>query len=146
MPNSDIMGNMLSQGNTAEIFERDEDKILKLYRPEMPEDFYVYEFGVMQYVYEHLKIAPKPIETVNINSRIGAVYERINGITMLKLMLVNPWKLHKYAKLLALWHIVLQRPVTIAATTVKEKLRREIESVSLLSINKKSLIYKLFPQ
>ena len=141
MYNSALIGNMLGQGNTAEIFEWDRDKILKLYRPEMPDNFCLYEFKVSQYAHEHLKITPKPIEVINFDGRIGAIYERIDGKTMLKLMISRPWKMSTYSKMLARYHIDIQQPVNITVNTVKEKLRREIESVSLLSTNEKKSIY-----
>jgi Ser/Thr protein kinase RdoA (MazF antagonist) len=140
MTDSAVMGKMLSQGNTAQIFEWGEDRILKLYRPGIPDDFCTYEFMVTQYAYEQLQVTPKPMEIVHVDSRIGAVYERIDGNTMLKSMLAKPWTLDKCSKILAQCHIALQRPVNIPLTTVKEKLKREIESVSLLSANEKSSI------
>ena len=142
MPDSNRMGDLLGQGNTAEIFAWDEDKIVKLYRSEMPDDFCVYEFQVAQYAYEQLKIAPKPIEIVRIDSRIGAVYERISGKTMLKLMIEKPWRMRRYSKKLAQYHIALQQPLHITVTDVKDKLKKEIESGLLLSANEKNLIYK----
>jgi hypothetical protein len=140
MAASTVMEKMLSQGNTAQIFEWGEDKILKLYRSGIPDDFCTYEFMVTQYAYEQLRVTPKPMKIVHVDSRIGAVYERIDGDTMLKSMLAKPWALGKYSRILAQCHIALQRPVSIPLTTVKEKLRREIESVSLLSANEKKLI------
>lgn len=89
---------------------------------------------------EVLKIAPKPIEIVRCKDRIGAVYERLNGETMLKLMLSKPWSLSKYSKMLARCHAAIHKKSTLSARTVKEKLRREIENVSLLSSEEKQFI------
>ena len=142
MTNVKRMGDLLGQGNTAEIFEWDDDKILKLYRSEMPDDFCIYEYKVTKYAYELLKIVPRPIEMVEIDSRIGAVYERFDGKSMLKLLIAQPWKLKTYSKMLAQYHIAIQRSVNTDLITVKEKLKRDIECVSLLTMNEKNLIYK----
>lgn len=135
---------LIGQGNTSEIFEWNNNTILKLYHNEMPNDLCVHEFEITKYVYEHLKITPKPIEIINIDGRIGAVYEKLNGKTMLNMMLLKPWNISKYSKMLANYHITMQKNAKgdIQTLTVKEKLKQDIESVSLLSIREKELIYK----
>lgn len=135
---------LIGQGNTSEIFEWNNNTILKLYRNEMPNDLCVHEFEITKYVYEHLKITPKPIEIINIDGRIGAVYEKLNGKTMLNMMLLKPWNISKYSKMLANYHVTIQKNAKgdIQTLTVKEKLKQDIESVSLLSIREKELIYK----
>jgi thiamine kinase-like enzyme len=59
---------------------------------------------------------------------------------MLKLMLSKPWRTGKYSKMLAQCHVSIQKNVIIQTETVKEKLRRDIESVSLLDSQEKQLI------
>jgi len=142
MPNIDVKGSLLGQGNTAEIFEWGSDKILKLYRHGLSGDLCVNEFEMTIYANEYLKIAPKPVELVNIDGRTGAIYERINGETMLKLMLSKPWRINQYSKMLARCHAAMQKPVTHHAITVKEKLKRDIEGVQLLSPGEKHVIYQ----
>jgi hypothetical protein len=135
-------GEMIGQGNTAEIFEWGNHDILKLYRSRLPEKLCTYEFEVTKYVYEHLKIAPKPIELIHIDGRIGAIYERLSGKTMLKLLLSKPWSVRKYSKALAHCHVAIQKSSNLSVITVKEKLRRDIENVVQLTSEEKLAIYK----
>jgi hypothetical protein len=155
-----VKGKLIGQGNTAEIFEWGHQHVLKLYRKGLPEDFCVNEFEITRYAHEYLKIAPKPIELLHIDGRIGAVYERLSGKTMLKLLLSQPWNLRKYSTMLARCHVEIQQNAglsagslssaplstgplsegTLSARTVKEKLRRDIENASLLSFEKKQSI------
>jgi hypothetical protein len=134
-------GRLLSQGNTAEIYEWDTGKILKLYRKGLPEALCRYEFAVTKGVYNLLQIVPKPFEIVYVNDRIGAVYEQIQGKTMLKTILSKPWAFKRYARMLALYHIRIQKPVDFILPTVKEKLKRDIEATLLLSDTEKQRIY-----
>lgn len=129
----DKKGLLLAQGNTAEIYEWETDKILKLYRKGLPEALCNDEFYVTKSVYDLLKITPEPFEIVHINGRVGAVYERINGKTMLKEMMSKPWRISKYSRLLAQYHKNIQRPIDFNLPTVKEKLKRDIDAVTLLS-------------
>ncbi len=135
-------GRFLSQGNTAEIYEWETDKILKLYRQGLPETLCEDELRMTKNVYELLHIAPKPFEIVHIGNRVGAVYERIQGTTMLKEMLSKPWTFSKYSRLLAQCHINIQKPVEFKLPTVKAKLKRDIKASPLLSNEEKQQIYQ----
>lgn len=137
-----LKGKLIGQGNTAEIFEWDNNNILKLYRNGLSEDLCTKEFELTKYAFEHLNIAPKPIKLIYSNGRAGAIYERLTGKTMLKLLLSKPWNFRKYSKLLAHSHIKIHQRATLSAVTVKEKLREDIENVTLLSLEEKQLLYK----
>lgn len=152
-----VKGKLIGQGNTAEIFEWGHQHVLKLYRSGLPEDFCINEFEITRYAHEYLKIAPKPIELVHIDDRIGAVYERLSGKTMLRLLLSQPWRLRRYSMMLARCHVEIQKKAAPSAgtlptgtlssgipsaVTVKNKLRRDIENVSLLSFEEKKLVNK----
>lgn len=131
---------LIGQGNTAEIFAYDTGNILKLYRYGMPDELCAREFSITKYVYEKLKIAPQPIEEVIVEDRVGALYEQVQGITMLKKMLTAPWKLAKYSKELAQYQAAIHIPVDIDIISVKEKLKRDIVAVtSLLPEEKQNL-------
>ena len=134
----------LSQDNTAEIYEWDTDKILKLYRQGLPETLCKDELRMTKSVFGLLQIAPKPFEIVYVGDRVGAVYERIPGTTMLMEMLSKPWKLSKYSRLLAQCYINIQKSVEFKLPTVKEKLKRDIGASPLLSNEEKQQIYKYY--
>ncbi len=135
-----LKGDLIGQGNTAEVFEWEDKGVLKLYRNGIPEIACTNEFTITQYAYEHMKIAPKPIEIIHSNERIGAVYERLNGKTLLKMMVAKPWKLRKYSKMLAQCHMKMHTKASLSVRTVKEKLLDDIKRVSILSLEEKRLI------
>lgn len=135
-------GRFLSQGNTAEIYEWEADKILKLYRQGLPKALCENEFRVTKSVYDLLQIAPKPFEIIQVGDRVGAVFKRIQGRTMLKEILSKPWTFRKYSRLLAQYHISIQKPVEFELPTVKDKLKWDIESSTLLSNEEKQQIYQ----
>lgn len=134
-------GRLLGQGRTAEIFEWSRDCVLKLYREDMPESFCRQEFEWTGLVYEHGKVAPKPVQMIRLDGRNGAIYERLSGETMLAVMNRMPWRAKKFAKVLAKSHIDLHKTVDIEAIPVKEKLARDIENAGLLSsVDKKKIM------
>ena len=135
-------GVLLAQGNTAEIFEWDSDKILKLYRKGLPEALCHDEFNITKDVYDLLKVTPHPVEIVYIDGRVGAVYERIKGKTMLKVMMSKPWTFRKYSRILAQCQISMQKQICFELPTVKEKLERNIADAPVLSDIEKHRIYQ----
>lgn len=135
-------GQFLSQGNTSEIYEWEPGKILKLYREGLPDRLCLEEFSITKNVYERLRISPEPFETVRIDGRAGAVYEQIRGETMIKSIASKPWTYKKYAGMLAQCHARIQIPVNFKLTTVKEKLKKDIEATKLLSDAEKRQIHR----
>lgn len=131
---------MIGQGNTAEIYAYGTDCVLKLYRNSMPDRVCLDEFHYTQIAYQLTSVAPKPIKTTMIDGRMGAIYQKLPGTTMLKQMMMRVWKADHYARCLADYHIAIQKPVEEDIPTVKEKLALDIESADLLSAAEKDLL------
>ncbi|MBH1941508.1 phosphotransferase [Mobilitalea sibirica] len=135
-------GRLIGQGNTAEIYEIPPDRILKLYRDGIPKEACEHEFYVTQNVSRLLGVCPKAYEVVHTDGRIGAIYEKVDGITMLKCMLAKVWTVRKQAKLLAHYHKEIQQEVDFQIYSVKDKLRFEIKKVTELSDSDKEKIFR----
>ncbi len=138
----DGIGKMIGQGNTAEIYDYNADCVLKLYREAMPEQVCRDEFRYTLIAYHAASNVPEPIDIIHMDGRIGAVYRKLPGRTMLRRMMAKLWKSGYYAKCLADYHIAVQQPIGGEIPTVKEKLRRDIESTDLLLEDEKLLIYQ----
>lgn len=136
------VGKMIAQGNTAEIFDYGNHSILKLYRDGLPKSLCHDEFEKTQVAYQLIKNVPKPVDTISFDERVGAIYEKLSGKTMLKKLLSSPWRVAQYAKALARYHINIQKPVAVEFPTVKEKLKADIDRVDLLSDTEKHCIYR----
>lgn len=138
----DGKGQMIGQGNTAEVFNWGTESILKLYRSGLPDTLCTDEFHKTSEAYNLVKTVPKPIKIIRDKERIGAVYQKIKGKTMLKEMLAKPWSSRKYAKQFAEYHIDMQRPVDFEFPTVKDKLKCDISYVDVLKETEKQQLYK----
>ncbi|MDR0963622.1 MAG: phosphotransferase [Clostridium sp.] len=138
------IGKMIGQGNTAEIYEYGDNCILKLYRSAMPEQTCSDEFRYTMVAYKNGVKVPQPIEMIRTDERVGAVYERICGKTMLGLMLMKMWKIKYYANCLADYHIAIHNRLTNEDDiwSVKDKLRLDIDSSDDLSKDEKQSIYQ----
>ena len=133
---------LFKQGNTAEIYEYSDGKILKLFRADMPAEAVRQEFKKTQEIYQDIKNIPQAYELLNHQGRQGIVYERIDGIDMIKVMLRNLSKIKVYSQKLAQIHRDLHTQKVKLDYTAKTKLTEDIEAVPDLSIAEKSQIIK----
>lgn len=137
---------MIGQGNTAEIYRLDDNKILKLFRNGLYKGVIEREFQNGIIIQNILECVPKVYEMVEINGRYGIIYEEIHGRDMLKIMIGSLWKINDYSKKLAHYHLSIQKPVINNLCTVKEKLEEDLQSVDILSDGNKELVRKYIEQ
>ena len=81
---------LIAKGNTAEVFEYGEDKVLKLFKPGYPVEQIQREFNntvIMNRICVH---TPKAFEIVEHAGRQGIVFQKIIGVDLLSEYLKNP--------------------------------------------------------
>ncbi|MGM1048093.1 MAG: aminoglycoside phosphotransferase family protein [Bacillota bacterium] len=122
---------LIGQGRTADIFEHQDGKVLKLYKQEFPLDAINQEFAVSKFVYSLGIKTPRPFEIIQVNSRTGVIFERVFGISLLKVMTMKPWSIDKYSKKLAKLHFEIHRHQTHDGT----ELLRHQKGVLIHNIN-----------
>lgn len=133
-------GQLLGQGNTADIYEYGENKVLKLYREGISESACQQEFYITQNINLTFGNFPKAYEVVHIEGRNGALYERIYGQSMLKEMLSNMGAFKKQCMYLAHYHNSIHQLVDFEQPRVKVKLKSDIRHVKeLTDVEKKKL-------
>lgn len=137
---------MIGQGNTAEIYRIDNNKILKLFRTGLPKRVVEREYQNGITVQKILNCVPKVYEIVEINGRYGIVYEEIQGTDLLKIMLVSLWKINDYAKKLAHYQHDIHKPIKDTLYSVKGKLEEDLDSVNVLSEEHIEIIRKYIKQ
>jgi len=95
----------IAVGRTAEIFPFGDGKVLKLFFPTIPQSWVQKEEDIGQYIMKaHLPV-PKVYERTYLYDREGMVYERIEGPALLNELAKKPWKIVKYARMLANLHV-----------------------------------------
>lgn len=130
---------LLAQGNTAEIYEYG-GKILKLFRENLPLDAVKMEYRKAKELSTVLKNVPQVYELVNYQWRQGIIYEKVDGVDMIKAMLKEPGRLKEYSKKLAQWQFEIHKHKVDLGCAVKEKLKDDIEAVQDLSRSEKNQI------
>ncbi len=137
---------IIGQGNTAEIYKIDNNRILKLFRTGLPKSVVEREYQNGITVQTILNCVPKVYEMVEINGRHGIIYEEVKGRDLLKTMLISLWKINDYARKLAHYHLDIQKPVNDTLCSVKEKLEKDLNDVTVLSGEYKEIIQEYINQ
>ena len=95
---------LLGEGRSAEVFERDDTTVIKLFRREFPRHIAEWEAGATEIAAGCATFAPKFHGTVELDDRYGIVLERVSGPTLTAAASSRPWLLVHYAHLLARLH------------------------------------------
>lgn len=131
---------MLGQGNTAEIYQYEENKVLKLFREFMPITPIEIEYKIASMVQNQFQNVPRVYGMVKYRKRLGIVYEQILGKSMIELLQCHPLHIKQYSKQFASIHLSLHKKDIDVQTSVKEKLSRDIDNACELSSKEKEKI------
>ncbi|HKM21585.1 MAG TPA: aminoglycoside phosphotransferase family protein [Lachnospiraceae bacterium] len=135
---------LIGQGNTAEIYEYENDKILKLFRDYMDSTSIENEYHNSCVAYDLLMdCVPKVYDMVDYSDRTGIIYQKVIGSDMMKLMLSSVGSLKHLAKELAHIHHEMQINVNNKKLpSVKEKLIEDLRNVNQLEPEMKEQILR----
>lgn len=118
----------IGEGRTADIYDIQENKILKLYKNGFPSDAIQDEFLISQFVHSLGISTPQPYEMTSFEHRYGILFQRVMGISLLNIMKERPWLIKKHSRTLAALHYNLH---TYNANGL-EKQQREVLSHNIM--------------
>lgn len=135
---------IIGQGNTAEIFAYEDNKILKLFREGISEEIATLEYEKAVFVQTYITNVPKAYDLIKINNRHGIIYERINGQDMIVVMIKSITKVNYYSRMLARSHSIMHKNLVEfdEGFSMKDKLRADIEAVEVISNKQKEFLIK----
>lgn len=128
------LGNPIAIGRTAEIYAWQEGQVLKLFHNWFSIKAIEYEARIGRAV--HTLGLPVPVvlgEIIQVNERNGLVYERVDGISMLQLFSSRPWRVVKYARLLAELQAKMHSNPAPGLPSQRERLTWKIQNAKPLS-------------
>ena len=123
---------LLGQGRTAEVFAWQEHQIIKLFYAGYPPELVQFEMQKSRMISSMNLPTPKFIEMLEIDGRIGLVYERVYGISMLKMTNLRPWLLFRLAKQLAELHDAIHRQNGAGFPSIRPDLNAAIQRTASL--------------
>jgi len=133
-------GAMIARGRTAEIFSWQNDQVLKLFLDWCPTHYAEYEARITQAIHEAGLPVPKIEGTIEIDGRLGVIFQRVEGSSMLKDMLSKPWKLVPSARQLADLHMAIHSCEVSGLPSQRQQLENAIRGVPTLPANTKQAV------
>ncbi|MBQ6312328.1 MAG: anti-sigma factor antagonist, partial [Lachnospiraceae bacterium] len=91
----------IGQGGTAAVYQLDEDKIIKVYKPVFPLDVIRKEKEISQKLFLAGVPTAVPYEVVKCGDEIGVIYELLYAKTLLDLMISDPEHGEDYVRMMA---------------------------------------------
>jgi len=127
------LGKPIALGRTAEIYAWKEGQVLKLFYDWFPVSAIEYEARVAQAVYASGMPVPAPGDLIKVEGRLGLVYERLDGPTMLHVLQKQPWRLAALVQQFAELHANMHAISTTEPPSQRERLQHKIMDAKPLS-------------
>jgi len=137
-------GHMIARGRTAEIFAWKDDQVLKLFLDEGAVRSVEHEAQVTGAVHKAGLPAPAVEGIVEVEGRLGIVFERVDGPSMLQVFRSKPWRIPQLARTLARLHAAIHSCEMPELPSLREDLERGIrEEVELPEETKEAVLSHL---
>ena len=134
---------VIAYGRSAEILTYGNNQVVKLFRSDISKETAEEEYRIGAYVQQAGVAAPQPIAMLELDGRIGIVYPRIDGPTMLTRMTKQPWTGRKEAARMGLLHAQMHRCDSDVLPKQKVLLVDRINAAPLLTEEEKHRIIRL---
>lgn len=134
------LGNLVGQGNTAEVYEWGEDKVVKLYYKRYNLEGITDEYNTAQLLCKKDLPIPDVHGLVKLKERIGLIYDRILGKTLMEMIIIDKLKLEYYARMMANLHNCIQIRLDDGLDSYLEKINQNIEYANALSDSHKLIV------
>ena len=127
------IGPLIATGRTAEVYAWDKDQVIKLFHNWVSEQGIKHEFDAARKWHDAGVNAPKAYKLIGEYGRLGIVFERIDGSTMLSMMISYPTQLADYAKILAELHLSIHKVETTEKPSYIDSIKYCINASTVFS-------------
>ncbi len=130
-------GKLIGKGKTAEVYEWGNDKALKLYFKRYGYERAMHEAEIGNMIHTSGLPSPEVFDIIDVNGRVGLIFERIRGKSVLEKIKFNPLEMLTYAKQIAKLHYGIHQFCSNGLPSQKERFTLKIErSEKILGQNK----------
>src|SRR5665647_2700612 len=139
---SEKLGALIGIGNTADVFDFGLGKVAKLFHSGYPLASIRKEFENSRLLNSLDVLTPKCYELFHLEDRVGIIYDKIFGVSLLDLI-QQTRDVNQYAVILADIHKKILRQHLPSAEPAKMILRRNIEHTAVLTEQQKLKLYEI---
>ncbi len=137
-----MLGKLIGKGNTAEVFDIGNKKVVKLFKAGYPIDSVLKEFKNSRLINDIDQCIINSYQMIKYNGRYGIIYDKIEGTSTLDL-LISTQSIEKYARSLAALHKKILSYKLVSAVNIKSIFKKNIERTDKLSIKSKIELIKI---
>jgi Ser/Thr protein kinase RdoA (MazF antagonist) len=127
---NELKGTPMGEGRTADILAWDEGCVLKLYKEGWSREYAEYEARIARIVHRSGAAAPGVGELIEVDGRVGLVYERVVGPTLEGLIRRAPWRVAHYGRMLADLHAAMHRCPAEGLPDQRARLEKRLDEVA----------------
>lgn len=138
---------LLAQGGQADIYELDQDKVIRVLRHTEDEENLKHEMEIMMSLKDKGKAVPTIYEYLKINGRPAIIMERLYGDSMLDVIRKKPLAVFQQAKKLANLHIeVAENANGLQLQSIHDRAAYLIPKAELLEPELKEFVLSLLEE
>lgn len=134
------LGPLIGKGNTADVFDVGQGKVVKLFHVGYPASSVHKEFINSRMINGLDVPVVQSHELITFAGRHGIVYDKLDAVSLLD-MLLSTYDIEQYTLILARLHKRILSQDLRNATSCKEVLRRNIQNTELLDEQRKEKLY-----
>lgn len=127
------LGELVGRGYQCDVFALDEGKVLKVFKPGADRSWVEREADVTRLIHKAGLPVPAVYDIVEVNGRIGIVYERIHGRLLSAEVLTNPEEVKSFARGMAELHAEIHSVSIGELPSHRERLKRRIANARQLA-------------
>jgi tRNA A-37 threonylcarbamoyl transferase component Bud32 len=106
-------GDLIGRGRTADIYRWGSERVLKLYKEDMPGHVVQQEYNLTRAACTAGLPVPETYELVEIDGLHGIIFKRLEGPSLLNSIAMHPWKMVAHARQLAELHVRIHACVAL---------------------------------
>jgi uncharacterized protein (TIGR02172 family) len=142
------LGEFIARGRQAEVLAWEDSaapqKVLKLFFPQWGRETVQWELSLARAVASTFGDAPAVFgDIVEHDGRLGIVYERVDGVSMIDVLSSKPWRARSLGRRLAEIHTQMHRSKPPGLPLLKDRFARRINLADLLSADEKARSLRL---
>jgi aminoglycoside phosphotransferase (APT) family kinase protein len=135
---------IVGRGFTADVYAWGEGRVLKLFHGPHAQDRVGREFAATRAVHAAGLPAPAAYERVEVDGRVGIVFERVDGVSLFEYTQARPWALFQTVRLLAELHAQIHRCAAPAGLpSQRERIAARLEAGDAPAAQKRAAIRRL---
>jgi Ser/Thr protein kinase RdoA (MazF antagonist) len=136
-------GALLGQGRTADIYAWGASHVLKLYHPGWPTALIEQEARISHVVAETGLPVPAVGELVTVQGRLGIVFWRVSGPTLVQYFTAKPWTVMASVRRFTDLHLAMHTQTIRDLPSQREALRRQITEADVTAPVRQAALQQL---